>query len=860
MKYQNEYTTNISFPLGGIGSGSIGLAGNGMLVDWEIFNRPSKGSRNGCTHFAVKAKTKQGIQTRILSGDMYQDFTGKYGEQGFAAYGSGCPTSSMSGFPHFKNVTFHGEFPIAKLEFADEETMQNPFPGKIGMMAFNPFIPLDADNSSIPAAFFEISVENTTAEEAEYQVAFTVRNPFPVSENSYTARGDLSMITMKHAGVSAEDTSYGDLTVATDYKDVSRQSYWYRGGWQDAIVTYWNDMNRDGDLQERVYDTPGKGDCCTLAAKLTLAAGEQKKVRFLLSWNVPNYYNYWVEGQEQPTWKNYYAVLFPDSAASAAYALTNWDSLYRRTCRFHELLFGSTVDPVILDAVSAAMSVLKSPTVLRLEDGSFYGWEGVFERHGSCEGTCQHVWNYAYALCFLFPELERSIRELEFRYSTDETGRMVFRLKLPLGRDRGNVRACVDGQMGNVIKCCREWKLSGDDKWLADQWENIRKTLEYAWSDANADEWDRNKDGVLEGRQRHTLDMEMFGPSSWLQGMYLAALKAAAEMAEYLGYPEKASEYRAIFEKGYAWVKENLFNGSYFFQQVDLKDKAILEHFGCEKDYWNEEAGEIKYQIADGSEIDQLLGQWHCVLNGLGDVFDGEQRRIALKNMMKNQHKESMREFANPWRVFSLNDEAGTVMCDYPEGVYKPAIPIPYCEETMHGFEYAFAGLLFSEGYFEDGLKVVKAVRDKYDGRKRNPWNEIECGNNYARSMASFAFLPILSGFTFHLPKKYIGFAPKGNPEHFRCLFSVGTGWGCFEMNFTDGEKFCRAVSAGSAGKAKISLEEGFLALSSIGLPSAERISKVLIDGQETAFVVDGAKIGFAETVIRNEVEIIYET
>ena len=852
--YQNEHTENISFPLGGIGSGSIGLAGNGMLIDWEIFNRPSKGSRNGYSHFAIKAKNSQGIQTKILNGDLTKDLAGQYRKQQFSGFGYGGDSASMCGFPHFKNVIFHGEFPIARLEFSDPVSDEGAFPGNITMTAFNPFIPLDADNSSIPAAFFEILVENNTRDEVEYQVAFSVKNPFPVSENCFSsekiacsdAPGTLSMITLKHAGVSKDHISYGDLTVATDHEDVSWQSYWYRGGWQDAIVTYWNDMNREGDLKERLYDTPGKGDLCTLAAKVTLGAGEQRKVRFLLSWNVPNNYCYWVPDQEHLSWKNYYAVLFRDSAASASYAFTNWDSLYRRTYRFKELLFGTTIDPILLEAASATLSVLKTATVLRLEDGSFYGWEGVHEEAGSCEGTCQHVWNYAYALCFLFPELERSIRDLEFQYSTDPDGRMVFRLKLPLGREKGDFRACLDGQMGHVIKCYREWKLSGDDQWLIKNWNNISSVLEYTWSPSNPDQWDPDKDGVLEGRQHHTLDMEMFGPSSWLQSMYLAALEASAEMADYLGHTEKAAEYREIFTKGYHWTKENLFNGSYFFQQIDLKNKAITEHFGCTEEYWNEEAQEIKYQIAQGSEIDQLLGQWHCVLNGLGDVFDKEQRRQALQSMMKNQYKDSMRTFANPWRIFSLNDEAGTVMCDYPEGVYKPAIPIPYCEETMHGFEYAFAGLLFSEGYFEDGLKVVKAVRDKYDGKKRNPWNEIECGSNYARSMASFAFLPILSGFEFHLPKKYLGFYPKVNQECFRCLFSVGTGWGSFSL------------TGGPAPKAQIALEEGFLTLSSLGLPHPERIQKLTIDGKEKDFYPKEEKLFFEETVVKETITVVY--
>lgn len=838
MIYQNEYTNHISFPLGGIGSGSIGLSGNGRLVDWEIFNRPSKGSLNGYSHVAIKAKTKQGIKTKILNGDLNESLMGQYQKTPYTGFGFGPTEMSMCGYPHFKNVVFQGEFPIAQLFFSDED-----FPAKVNMTAFNPFIPLDADNSSIPAAFFEFEVMNTDEEEIEYQIAFSIMNPFDNSKNYSVDLENYRMITLKNAGADENDISYGDLTIASDHNDIIRQEYWYRGIWQDSIVTFWNDFNSEKDMQNRIYEKNGKKDGSTMIARINLLPGEAQKVRFVLSWNVPNNYNYWTPGYEKVTWKNYYAVLFRDSVHSALYALKNWKNLYEKTICFKDALFGTTLDKTIIEAISATMSVLKTATVLRLEDGSFYGWEGLNEESGSCEGTCQHVWNYAYALCFLFPELERSIRDLEFKYSTYESGSMVFRLKLPLGRDKGTFRACLDGQMGSIIKCYREWKLSGNDEWLKQNWSNITKVLEFAWSTENPDEWDLNKDGVLEGRQHHTLDMELFGPSSWLQSMYLAALKAAAEMADYLGDHERFREYIEIFQKGYQWTKERLFNGKYFVQKVNLEDKGILEHFGCEEEYWNEETGEIKYQIGEGSEIDQLLGQWHCIINGLGDVLDPEQVSLALENMVKNNYKDSMRGFVNPWRIFSLNDEAGSVMCDYPEGIRKPRIPIPYCEETMHGFEYQFAGLLFTAGRMDDALKVVKAVRDKYDGKKRNPWNEIECGSNYARSMASFALLPILSGFEFHLPKRYIGFNPLVSKKEFRSVFFVGTGWGVFSVK---------------ANRVVIKLEEGTLRLSEIGLKFVKAVKEINIDGKFQSFKFENGSVGFDECVVTSFVEIIY--
>ena len=306
----------------------------------------------------------------------------------------------------------------------------------------------------------------------------------------------------------------------------------------------------------------------------------------------------------------------------------------------------------------------------------------------------------------------------------------------------------------------------------------MKKALEYAWDPETAFAWDRNKDGVLEGRQHHTLDMEMFGPSGWLEGFYLAALKACAEMAEVMGEPDSAAEYRELFARGSAWTEEHLFNGKWYAQAVDLEDKEILARFDQMR-YWNGEAGEMKYQIGDGCEIDQMCAQWHAHLMGLGDIFDPSNRAKALDSLVKHNILDSFRDFANTWRVYALNDEGGALICTYPEGVYKPIIPLPYNEESMNGFEYQLAGLLIAEGRVEDGIKLVHSIRGRYAGYNRNPYNEMECGSNYARSMASWALIPLLSGFTYDMTRGEIGFNPaRKSGEAFSTVWSVDGVWG----------------------------------------------------------------------------------
>lgn len=841
MVYEKEHTRHISFPLGGIGTGCVGLAGNGELIDWEIFNRPNKNTRNGYSHFAVRAAWGGRSKAKVLQGDTNENLTGRHDESGeCVGFGFGVHSDSLAGFPHFRALLFEGHFPLAHLTLKDED-----FPGIMRLTAFNPMIPHNALDSSLPAALFEWEIENTAEEPVEYALAFTVRNPSPRSVNrALEGQAGYSGLFLADGKNTPEEIGWCDLCVLTDGEDSTVQEYWYRGGWQDACTTFWNQFSGKGRLPVRHYGEPGQLDHGSVTSYVTLAPREKKKIRFVLAWNVPNCCNYWSPYRDKAgkdvSWKNYYAVQFADSRQTAEYAMERFSDLKNRSLRFAEALRASSLPGSVLDAVSANLSVLKSPTVLRLEDGSLWGWEGCHETKGCCEGSCQHVWNYAYALPFLFPGLERSLRENTVKYALAESGKTSFRIPLPLGRKPEAFRACVDGQMGEVIKCYREWKLSGDTAWLKGMAPSVFKMLDYARSPENPDRWDADGDGVLEGRQHHTLDMDLFGPNAWLQGFYLLALDCGARIADAVERPEKAAEYRRLYENGKRWANENLFNGAYFCQKIDLADKDTVARFGAEAVYWNEEAGEIKYQVAGGCLIDQMLADWHAALIGLPPVFDSEKAHTALMSLYANNFAESMRDVPNMWRNFAVNDESGTRICSYPSGTTKPAIPIPYCEEVMTGFEYALAGLMLYNGLTAEGERMIAAVRSRYDGKKRNPWNEIECGSNYARSMASFALLPIYSGFSFDMTVDYIGFHPLSGDGKY--LWSIADTWGTVEI----GEAGIRLLVFGVP-----------LPLASFGLDGSDRVSKVLADGRAIPFTAQGDRISLSRTAIKETLEIL---
>ena len=779
FRYEGQYTREISMPVGGIGAGCVGFAGNGGFTDWEI-NGPDKGRLNQFTHFAVKAINSKGISAKVLQGDHIAELTGTRRRQPYkySGFGYGPDSGTLAGFPHFEKCVFEGAFPWARATFEDAG-----FPGAACVSAWSSFIPCNEDDSSLPCAFYDVEIKNDCDENTEYHVAFTLGCLFGKAMNS----------TVEAAGAKgvmvSEEGTENALCALVDSGDANVQTSWFRGAWFDGPTVYWNEFSGAGMLRQREYAEAGASPG-SVEVTFTLEPGQSRMVGFVLAWYLPVQVNDW-DKDGRAEWRKWYGARFSSVTDAAGYAMKERPRLRKATMAFRDALYSCTVPDFVLDAAGASLSTLVTPVCLRLTDGSFWAWEGLQELTGSCEGTCQHVWNYAYALPYLFPELEKSVRRMERDHSQWDDGRISFRLRLPAGRGEGWKMPCVDGQMGYILKIYREWKNTGDEKWLSEMWESAKKAIAFAWLDTDV-KWDPDRDGVIDGRQHHTLDMELFGPAAWLEGFYLAALKAMAEMAAHMG--EDAGEYLRMYENGRKFLNAELFNGEYYYQKVDLTDKAQLDRFENAGNYWNPEAGEIKYQIGEGLIIDQALAQWHANLMGLGEIYDKDKLRTALESLYRYNFKPEMRVFCNPCRVFSLNGEAGTVMCEYPARAVKPAIPVPYCQETMTGFEYAAAALMLQEGLTEKGEEMIRAVRDRYNGLKRNPWNEIECGSNYSRVMAAFSFIPIYEGFGCDAVKGVMAFAPiKGGDM--RGIWFMGDGWG--DVSAAADETVISAISGG---------------------------------------------------------------
>jgi non-lysosomal glucosylceramidase len=861
--YTGERRRYVSFPLGGIGSGSVSLTGSGRLIDWSIRNRPAIHQFNGYSHFAIKAEQDgRLLGARVLNGPYEGIPTGSPSARKFDGFGFGANRDSMAGVPHFDDVTFIGRFPVAELEFHHAS-----FPGLVRMTAFSPFIPHNDRDSSMPVALFTFSIENTTDASIEYTFASTLGNYGCDSGiHTFIRKNGLSILHFTSADTGNAEQR-GDLAITTDEDDVEHVDYHFRGQWFDSLARYWREFAQAGRMREHRYEKPRavrnmfqQPEHGTLAARIRVPPGETRQVRFSISWNYPLGSIYWFNRDQPgsppyagtpPTWKNYYATQWADSAASGTDAFRRWDTLEAQTFTFRDSLFGSSLPTEILDAVSGTLGILRSATLIRLEGGEIWGWEGQHIQEGSCEGSCTHVWNYQQALANLFPALERTLRETEFTYNQLPSGGLTFRQRLPLGSGFDIIGPCADGHFGAIIKAYREWKNLGDDLWLKRFWPNIKRAIEYAWSPDNPDKWDPDKTGVLWGRQHHTLDMELFGPSSWLTTIYLAALTAGSIMADVMGDPAFAGECRELAARGGAYVDRELFNGRYYAQKIDLSDRSVLLPFAQRQKagvlsepfmeaYWSEEYAEIKYQIGEGCLADQILGQWHADIAGLGDLLDPGNVRTALKTVFNENYRPSLRDHFNPCRVYAYEDEAGLLNCTWPDGTTKPALPVPYAEEVWTGLEYMMASHLIQRGLVDEGLTIVRAARARHDGSRRNPWNDMECGSYYIRALSSYALVDAYSGLSFDQRYGEFGFRPArtGDGVYF---WSAGRGWGLVELK---GSTVTLIVKGGELLVSRLRLP-GMPGIASVNGQVTERDGDLILLGRHHALKAgDRLKVG----------------
>ena len=486
------------------------------------------------------------------------------------------------------------------------------------------------------------------------------------------------------------------------------------------------------------------------------------------------------EGDVEATYRPWYSERFKSLNEVIGYWDANQAMLEKNSRLFSDAFYSSSLPAEVLEAVAANLTILKSPTVLRQWDGRFWAWEGCQDSFGSCHGSCTHVWNYAQALPHLFPSLERTLRETEFRVSQNTEGHQNFRVNLPISAPPHNFHAAADGQLGGIMKVYREWRISGDTQWMKDLFPAVKKSLDYCIRT-----WDPLHKGYLEEPHHNTYDIEFWGPDGMCTSFYLGALTAFIEMGKELKQPVK--EYTALLSKGKKYMETALFDGEYFIQKIQwdglqAPNPVDVMSFGGS---YSEEALKLlkeegpKYQYGTGCLSDGILGMWMASVCGLDEVLDNEKVRSHLVAVHKYNLKHDLIDHFNPQRpVYACGKDGGLLLCTWPKGGML-SLPFVYSNEVWTGIEYQVASHLMMKGEVEKGLDIVRECRERYDGRVRNPFNEIECGHWYARAMASYGMLQGLTGVRYDAVDKTMYIDSKIGD--FKSFISTDTGFGTIE-------------------------------------------------------------------------------
>lgn len=776
--YDSDHLDRISLPLGGIGTGTIGLGGRGDLRDFELGNRPGKGFRPGTAFFAVRAQVGDAApQALVAEGPLpLSSYEGAFGSP-----------AANHGLPRFARSTFDVAYPLGQVHLADDN-----FPVEVTLQGFNPFVLADTERSSLPVVVLRHRLINRTDQPVKASVALTLSNFIGANGtdddtggnlNTYrttgAARDGLTGVTMTAPELDPLAEAAGELTLAVVRRvgeTVSHRLGWADYSWGNSMLDFWDDLLGDGVLEPRT--STAARPVASVVKAVEIAPGGTAEVTFLVTWNFPNrrawrseeYGGINLGEYANEIVGNAYSATHPDSWQTAVGVAARLDELEQATVDTIRAVVEVDCPTEVVEAALSNLSTLRSPTVFQTADGRYYGWEGVGDRAGSCFGTCTHVWGYEFATTLLFAEISQSFRRTQYLLCTDDQGLMSFRAGLPVNRSQSWEIAAADGQMACLVHLYLDWRLSGNDALLAELWPAARRTMEFSWIPGG---WDADRDGVMEGVQHNTMDVEYYGPNPQMGSWYLAALRACAEMATARGENEFAAQCTTLADSGSRWIDAHLFNGHYYRHEVRGVDSVDdiapgLRH----RSMGSADTRDPDLQLGDGCLVDQLVGEYAARLVGLGGVLDPSHVRTTLASIHERNFLRDFGHHFNHMRSFVLGGESAVLMCTYDDDK-RPARPFPYFNEVMTGFEYTAATGLLQTGSTEAGLEIIRAIRHRYDGAKRNPFDEAECGHHYGRAMAAWSAYATLNATAYDGRSRTLRV-----PADRRALWTTGSAFG----------------------------------------------------------------------------------
>ncbi|GLU53441.1 hypothetical protein Dfri01_29020 [Dyadobacter frigoris] len=757
-------------PVGGLHAGTVYLGGDGRLWLWGIYNESEEPKNEGIDPKTVlwnDGNTVRKIRSR--DGASYVEpaiaENKRVLEQGFAVriLYKGKVFIKELNENHWDEVSFQATYPTAIVQYTDHH-----LPVSIILTGYSPFIPMDADNSSLPATILRIEVKNLSSEKIEVSLIGWMENG---ASKLSAKKGDGKKVNSvmpseKFKGIFSEfNFSKNGLFTATDSGTTSFAILNPKAGVHTAFNT-WPVTDAgftSGFSQNSEMEAPEKLIGALFTSK-TLVGGASMKEDFIISRHFNNPNDKLKELVKDAKEGYYYGTKFKNAGEVTEYIASHFDQLSAQTELWQRTWNDSTLPHWFLERTFVNIGTLATANTYRFASGRFWGWEGV----GACAGTCTHVWQYAQSMGRIFPELERILRQnvdlgVGFR---PDSGAIIFRAE-------NESRPAIDGQAGTILRFYREHQMSANDDFLKTNWQNIKKAMQFMLAQ------DKNGDGMTDTPMENTLDAVWEGEIAWIVGLCIAAARAGQAMAEDMGDADFSLVCKTYLEKGRKNMEEQLFNGEYFIHKPDAAQ------------------GRKKLGSYNTCHIDQVYGQSWAHQVGLPRVLDKEKTLSALRSLWKYNFTMDVGPYIKTHqggRPYAVSGEGGMVMNTNPHNEDKPygeneSWQLGYFHECMSGFEHQVAAHMMAEGMVDQSLTMTRAIHDRHHAAKRNPYNEIECSDHYARAMASYGTFISACGFEYHGPKGYMAFDPKITPENFKAPFTSAEGWGTFKQSQTAGKQ-----------------------------------------------------------------------
>jgi uncharacterized protein (DUF608 family) len=777
--------------LGGLGCGWFELRQDGTFQNWNIFNNRPLGRGK---HFPFPAHSVlffliryqiQGQNPRLVLLQIEES----HGAASFEGHEVQYIFPWLSGVD---TIRMRATFPFVDLDFEERD-----LPLKVHLRAWSPFIPRDAKNSSLPAAFFDFSVVSRSSKPVTVSLLASFRNcvGYDVREKHYTSRvgKGKGYVAFEHGArhLNPAHASAGTMGIASLHKD----SHYYLG-WEHPHP-YYEVLLRNTELPD-IDDTEGRNKTeadgrpgtmdrawSTIGRTVTLKKkGASLEHTFAATWHFPNNYAR-IDGdedleagyledenfpgsakaavsegqtQERHIEGHYYSNFFRDALDVAAYAVAHQDDLRARTRAFHDAFYASSAETWLLDQVNSNLNTFRTSSWFTKE-GNFGILEGLSPTKSYAGLSTTDVAMYGgVATAALFPELDRAVTRSHLRFQK-ENGVVAHSITQNYRQIKASELSGkrIDMPAQYAYMGLRAFFWSGDRAFLEEIWPSVKKALDYVLRERDA-----NGDLLpdMEGIMCSYDNFPMYGVAPYVATQWLVAVSAAVEAARVLGDNEAERHYADVLAKGRARLESTSWNGRYYRLYSDRDGKRGDADEGC--------------------LTDQIIGQWAAHLAGLPGLLDPKRVKAALRSILKMNYKK----------------DQGVRNCQWPGDKFLHPVAddcwVDQANTCWTGVELAFASFLIYEGLVKEGIEVARNVDERHR-RWGIYWDHQEFGGHYFRPMSAWAIIPALLGQ--RLRDGQITFDPRLQDKKLKLFFTTSDGYGHFvrgknavEIRVLDGE------------------------------------------------------------------------